>query len=468
MSKETLAVATRREWRLHRAHDMTIGQVIGRVVVVTCAGWMAAYLLVNVVAEILRDLPSPNDPVWGEVSPTGWMQILAVSFSVAAVLGVLCIALVRASLAAATAVRVALVQARLVAQLAVLEGLTRAARQPMPPNEVTGPMGMALIGLGGGLCATISVSVSVMREMPWVLWPLVVVACAIAWVIVGVWTFRDLLSMQELAHAVGSLSPSLRSCRLQRLAEPTCLVCAGKRSDRARVRRILGRMGAAVRPLLAKTVERSAWMALAATHPAGCAAALLALGWLGLLQFTGEDLATATLLSSCLLGLMIMGAGFYGGAPSFFDAVIARPSWRRSLSMAGACGCGLTLLGNARFVEAVVRDGSRPARVVFGGYDPNLAMLFVLVAQACLLYAVFAAVASWRGYSPIWSARECLAGSFLPLVGLGIGAVEGGWYPTILLTFVTWIAARSRTEREDWRGRRRGALASDEPRSGQH
>jgi hypothetical protein len=457
MSSGTAPVATRREWRLHRAHDMTIGQVLGRVVVLTCADWMAVYVLTYVVVEILRDLPSPGDPVWGEVSPSGWVQILAVSISVAAVLGVLCIALVRASLAAVAAVCVVVVRGRQVARLAVVEGLTRAARQPMLPNEALGPVGVASIG-AMALFACVAVSVSFMRETPWVLWPLVVVACAINWVFVFVWVFRDLLSMEELAHAIASLCPRLRAPHLGIPAEPACVVCAGERSDRARVRRLFGRMGSAVRPLQAKMVERSAWMALAANHPGSCAVAGLALVWLGLLQFTAADLATVTLMSSCMLALMVIGAGFYGGAPSFFDAVLARPSWRRLLLMGGAYACAMGLLSNARFVEAVVREGARPVRAAFGGYDPNFSMLFVLLAEACVVYAAFAAVARWLGYSPIWSARECMGGSFIPLAGLGIGAAEGGWYPTILLTFVTWVAARSRAERQDWSERRRAGL----------
>ncbi|HWC23852.1 MAG TPA: hypothetical protein VG502_16270 [Flexivirga sp.] len=440
-----IPVASASEWRRHVAHRTSPGQIVGRLV-------LGPVLMASVVYAILMSWTAPDGLVdvverMSAAPVSTWTKVKYISVVVGA------FALIDAGVAAAwlwfawrtlLAIRFRLMRAwhRLALQFNAC-----VSQPPMVSDSDRVLVPMLSVGiLGSCVFADITFISTVVMPAPLIVWPVFVIAMGLATFVL----FRTFFGRDDDATLLQvwiTLLPVLRRQKLPVSWPATCTVCCGAR----RPRPVLIRAGLVLLESNSRVLDRletsSVWIVYLRRHWTVASLVAGIFVALGLMNAADVPLPVgAAFLTTCLCLPILRLA--VSTKRSVFDGMIDGFTTGGPFRLMGAIVACFALMGNGILLEHLVVYLAGPAKSVFHGYDPNLAMLAFIAAEACACYIVYSVWQTRRGFSPRWSPKQVVIGTFLPIIGLMVGALQGGWYPMALLTATTWVSAQSKPERD--------------------
>ncbi|MFT4264755.1 MAG: hypothetical protein QM572_15330 [Nocardioides sp.] len=154
---------------------------------------------------------------------------------------------------------------------------------------------------------------------------------------------------------------------------------------------------------------------------------------------SGVTLVALTSLVSLALACLLLIVGVRGESESVIDGALMPPT-RAAMWMIAS---GFGLIVNGLLLVSAVNHARTAMRVVGWGYDPNMVVLLLLTCEA---YAVAAVLRRRLGQGALSSSGRVAAAT--NLLGLAIGAAQGGWLPTYLVLLVPLVDADHRAHRQ--------------------
>lgn len=297
----------------------------------------------------------------------------------------------------------------------------------------------------------------VLVESPPITWPVYVVAYVLALFLLCKLVLADFVGFRTVLETWMDILPALRRVSLPIRSAESCAICTGAKRPRSAWTRAALWLRVHGKVELDELEGRSVWVVYARRHATVVSLVASLAVILGLMNEAAVPLSIgAKLLTICIV---LVGLRFaITTKKSIFDGMLDAFQEGGPYRLIGAVGASLALLWNASFLGDVVFRLDGPVTHAFHAYDPNLAMLTLLTIETCVCYGGYSCFQVYRNKSPRWTPRQVVAGSVLPVAGLLVGTVQGGWYPMAILTLGTWLAAHSRLDRRR-RGARRGHMA---------
>ncbi|MDR1264655.1 MAG: hypothetical protein LBK42_03585 [Propionibacteriaceae bacterium] len=450
---KALPIATRREWSYHRSHDLSAGQVILRIFITIVIAYLLCGMVVESVSASRRlhdTLPPLSDPAWQYVTASQWFYMAATSLVWLAILIIFTIFFIRAITRAATAIAINVRVTKLSICERVNNGFQGAGEQPGDQITAVGTLAIYVLAF-----MALTVFGVWMVYLMWAMCPRPLLPFGVLVISTLAFSFiRGVVAEQfdpeRLAYAVATLIPLYRGRSMQVKAPSACLVCSGQRRDRPRAIRMWKELKAWCRRWVSQLAERSAWIAFFWHHSTLTSALFFGILALVILEFAGNTLRSSVVIISLIVAAGIFITEMRGENKTILDAMLGDPSWRSIVNnivwiiVAFALVCGVNRL--AYLVAAL----KKPMEHVFGGYDEDIAMLFFITLTTCLIYILYSYFRTRYKGPPRWSPKEAARGSIIPLAGLAVVAVQGGWSVTMIIAVIGWLAAYSASERKAW------------------
>lgn len=429
-------IATRREWLIHSAHKLTMGQVVQRIIgFAAIGGTIAVFMWASVMTALsgVRQIPPLNGLDWSSVTPSQWMELVVAMVVLILLLVLMLGFFIKLGIVIVTATGLALEKMNCSIRKAINEGFCRAQNHPDNKKGAAGSVVAILLPLLFYIWVVSVVAEAVFSSVRGLMLPLSIVSMGIASFLIGRVFVSIILDLECLSYSVATLIPALRGKTLLVPVERECVVCAKQRRDRPITVRAMKRLRLVwQKKLLERAVAGSRWAAFVRVYPGLSVTIIIVILLLGLVAWDHLPLTFGIFILSSIVAVATAQGVVRGRSKTMLDALMGDMSRGSIAKMIVGTVVAVVIVGNAKVVDIVVTASRQTVMLIFSGYDENLAAAFFVGSEACVVYSVYAWIRIRFGYRTRWTPRQVVRGSVWTLLGLAIGAISGGWYLVFL------------------------------------
>jgi hypothetical protein len=183
------------------------------------------------------------------------------------------------------------------------------------------------------------------------------------------------------------------------------------------------------------------------------------MAWLSVMNLCGIPLVEGTSFT-ILAGMLAVLTFVIGDVKTILNPFGV--SRERLVELLTTLAGSLFILFNLNTITRLTDWTERTAAAFSMSHDRNLIAAFYIVLEGALLYGVYCIWARLHSRLTRWTPLQVVRGMTLVLASLAVGALQGDWYPTMIVLSLGWLSSKSLPWRQHWREARRESPTTED------